>query len=82
MANDGYHEPIEELSDKTRVMHKAITYLMEELAAVVWYNQRVDASVNDLNLDSDILQDLVTEKGLIIIGAEYCVKTGAVNFIG
>lgn len=55
---------------------------MEELAAVDWYNQRVDASVNDLNLDSDILQDLVTEKGLIIIGAEYCVKTGAVNFIG
>ena len=43
MANDGYHEPIEELSDKTRVMHKAITYLMEELAAVDWYNQRVDA---------------------------------------
>ena len=43
MANDGYHEPIEELSDKTRVMHKAITYLMKELAAVDWYNQRVDA---------------------------------------
>ena len=81
MANEGYHEPVKELSDETRDMHRAITSLMEELEAVDWYNQRVDASVNDLNLDSDILQDLVTEKGLIIIGAEYCRDTGAVTFI-
>ena len=37
------HEPIEELSDETRDMHRAITSLMEELEAVDWYNQRVDA---------------------------------------
>jgi len=43
MANEGYHEPIEELSDKTRDMHRAIISLMEELEAVDWYNQRVDA---------------------------------------
>jgi uncharacterized protein len=43
MSNEGYHEPIEELSDKTRDMHRAITSLMEELEAVDWYNQRVDA---------------------------------------
>lgn len=43
MANEGYHEPIEELSDATRDMHRAITSLMEELEAVDWYNQRVDA---------------------------------------
>ena len=43
MANEGYHEPIEELSDSTRDMHRAITSLMEELEAVDWYNQRVDA---------------------------------------
>ena len=43
MANEGYHEPIEELSDKTRDMHRAILSLMEELEAVDWYNQRVDA---------------------------------------
>jgi len=42
MANEGYHEPIEELSDETRDMHKAIVSLMEELEAVDWYNQRVD----------------------------------------
>jgi uncharacterized protein len=43
MANEGYHESIEELSDETRDMHRAIVSLMEELEAVDWYNQRVDA---------------------------------------
>jgi len=43
MANEGYHEPIEELSAETRDMHRAIISLMEELEAVDWYNQRVDA---------------------------------------
>ena len=43
MANEGYHEPIDELSDETRDMHRAIISLMEELEAVDWYNQRVDA---------------------------------------
>ncbi len=43
MANEGYHEPIDELSDDTRDMHRAITSLMEELEAVDWYNQRIDA---------------------------------------
>lgn len=43
MSNEGYHEPINELSDETRDMHRAITSLMEELEAVDWYNQRVDA---------------------------------------
>ena len=38
MANEGYHEPINELSDETRDMHRAITSLMEELEAVDWYN--------------------------------------------
>lgn len=43
MANEGYHEPVNELSDETRDMHRAITSLIEELEAVDWYNQRVDA---------------------------------------
>ena len=47
MANEGYHELIEELSDDTRDMHRAITSLMEELEAVDWYNQRVDACKDD-----------------------------------
>jgi hypothetical protein len=43
MSSVGYHEPIEELSSGTRDMHRAIVSLMEELEAIDWYNQRVDA---------------------------------------
>jgi hypothetical protein len=43
MASEGYHEPIEKLSAETMDMHRAITSLMEELEAVDWYNQRMDA---------------------------------------
>nr|CAP47616.1 putative integron gene cassette protein [uncultured bacterium]CAP48524.1 putative integron gene cassette protein [uncultured bacterium]CAP48525.1 putative integron gene cassette protein [uncultured bacterium]CAP48593.1 putative integron gene cassette protein [uncultured bacterium]CAP48635.1 putative integron gene cassette protein [uncultured bacterium] len=43
MASEGYHEAIEDLSNETRDMHRAIVSLMEELEAVDWYNQRVDA---------------------------------------
>jgi uncharacterized protein len=43
MSNEGYHEPLNELSDETRDMHRAVISLMEELEAVDWYNQRADA---------------------------------------
>jgi ferritin-like protein len=44
MANEGYHEAVEKLSAETMDMHRAITSLMEELEAVDWYNQRMDAT--------------------------------------
>ena len=47
MANEGYHEALQDLSDETKDMHRAIVSLMEELEAVDWYNQRVDACSND-----------------------------------
>ena len=40
MPSTGYHEPMEELNDKVRDMHRAIVSLMEELEAVDFYNQR------------------------------------------
>jgi uncharacterized protein len=43
MSSVGYHEPVSEMSDETRDMHRAIVSLMEELEAVDWYNQRADA---------------------------------------
>lgn len=46
MANEGYHEPVEELSDESRDMHRAIISLMEELEAIDWYQQRIDACRN------------------------------------
>ena len=47
MANEGYHEPFELLSEETRDMHRAIVSLMEELEAVDWYNQRIDVCKDD-----------------------------------
>ena len=47
MADGGYHEALEELSAETKDMHRAIRSLMEELEAVDWYNQRVDACSDD-----------------------------------
>lgn len=43
MASVGFHEAIDKLSAETMDMHRAIVSLMEELEAVDWYNQRVDA---------------------------------------
>ena len=43
MAHEGYHEPIEKLTARTRDMHRAIISVMEELEAIDWYQQRVDA---------------------------------------
>ena len=61
MANEGYHEPIEELSDETKDMHKAIVSLMEELEAVDWYNQRVD-TCKDLDLKAILEHNRDEEK--------------------
>ncbi|HSL59194.1 MAG TPA: ferritin-like domain-containing protein [Acidimicrobiales bacterium] len=44
MANEGYHEPVELLSPATMDRHRAIASLMEELEAVDWYDQRVEAT--------------------------------------
>lgn len=38
-----FHESEERLAPRTRDMHRAIVSLMEELEAIDWYNQRVDA---------------------------------------
>ena len=46
MAHDTYQEPVTELSKETLDMHRAIASLIEELEAVDWYNQRVDACAN------------------------------------
>ena len=61
MANEGYHEPITELTAETRDMHRAITSLMEELEAVDWYNQRVDAC-QDVELKAILAHNRDEEK--------------------
>ena len=61
MANEGYHEPVDELTAETRDMHRAIISLMEELEAVDWYNQRVDAC-QDKELKSILAHNRDEEK--------------------
>ena len=46
MASEGLHEPIEKLKPETVDIHRAIVSLMEELEAIDWYRQRVDASAD------------------------------------
>jgi ferritin-like protein len=44
MSSEGYHEPVERLQVATVDRHRAISSIMEELEAVDWYDQRVDAT--------------------------------------
>jgi hypothetical protein len=41
MGTDQYHEPAEELSQKTRTFARMITALVEEAEAIGWYEQRI-----------------------------------------
>ena len=65
MANEGYHEPIEKLSAATMDMHRAIVSLMEELEAVDWYNQRVDAC-SDAELKRILAHNRDEEKSTLL----------------
>ena len=47
MASEGLHEPADALRPETMDLHRAIVSLMEELEAVDWYNQRVDAASDE-----------------------------------
>jgi hypothetical protein len=41
MPTEQYHEPPDELSDKTRTFARMITSLIEEAEAINWYTQRI-----------------------------------------
>ncbi len=41
MGFNQYHEPAEELSEKTRTFARMITSLTEEAEAIGWYEQRI-----------------------------------------
>ena len=47
MASDSLHEPADQLKPQTIELHRAIVSLMEELEAIDWYNQRVNACKDD-----------------------------------
>jgi hypothetical protein len=43
-ASNGWHEREESLRQGTKDMHRALVSLQEELEAVDWYQQRIDAT--------------------------------------
>ena len=60
MATEQYHEPADELSQKTRTFARMITALIEEAEAIGWYEQRLS-----LEKDADaraIMQDAQKEE--------------------
>lgn len=46
MSSEAYHEPLDRLKPATIDRHRAIQSIMEELEAVDWYDQRVDAATD------------------------------------
>ncbi len=47
MASEGFHELPQDLTPQTRDMHRAVRSLMEELEAIDWYQQRIDATTDE-----------------------------------
>ena len=47
MASEGFHESPQDLTPEMRDMHRAIVSLKEELEAIDWYQQRVDATTDE-----------------------------------
>ena len=47
MATDQWHESSDQLTEATKNMTRAINSLKEELEAIDWYQQRVDASSDE-----------------------------------
>ena len=46
-ASAAFHESPEDLRPETRDRHRGLASLMEELEAVDWYDQRIDAAGDD-----------------------------------
>ena len=61
MGGGVYLEILEKLSPKTRELHRALQSLIEELEAVDWYQQRVDAT-DDEELRSILAHNRDEEK--------------------
>jgi uncharacterized protein len=57
----GLHEPEDRLSSETVDRHRALTSIQEELEAVDWYAQRVDAT-NDADLAAVLAHNRDEEK--------------------
>jgi hypothetical protein len=60
MSSENLHAPREVLSQEARLLHNAITSLVEELEAVDWYRQRAD-DTEDEQLKQILLHNMREE---------------------
>lgn len=58
----------------TELRHHPEAFMQEAVRA------NIRASVNHLRHGSDVLEQLIEREGLLIVGAEYSLETGAVDF--
>jgi ferritin-like protein len=77
MSSEGYHEPIDRLQGATVDRHRAIQSIMEELEAVDWYDQRVDAT-DDPSLASVLGHNRDEEKEHAAMTIEWLRRNDAV----
>ncbi|MGH7199918.1 MAG: encapsulin-associated ferritin-like protein [Planctomycetaceae bacterium] len=60
-SSANFHEPVERLSESTLDHHRALVSLMEELEAIDWYQQRIDAT-GDEDLRAILVHNREEEK--------------------
>ncbi|HEX4775523.1 MAG TPA: ferritin-like domain-containing protein [Acidimicrobiia bacterium] len=70
MASEGYHEPVEWLDQRTIEQHRAVQSVVEELEAVDWYDQRVNAT-HDEALKRILAHNRDEEKEHAAMGLEW-----------
>jgi carbonic anhydrase len=60
------------------------TNLTHDLDALVRHAVRANiaASVSHLRHGSEVLEQLIADEGLVVVGAEYALDTGVVEFLG
>src|SRR5205807_9504932 len=80
MSSEVLHAPREVLSQEARLLHNAITSLMEELEAVDWYRQRAD-DTEDEALREILLHNMREEMEHASMVLEWIRRTNA-DFAG
>jgi len=83
-ATDCQSRNVRSIVDRIRPSVEALlaTELRHEQDALVRESVRANirASANHLRYGSDVLEQLVQNNGLLVVGAEYSLETGAVDF--
>lgn len=83
-GNDSPSKNISAIVDRVKpaveaLMHTELKNKPEKLISEA-VRANVRASANNLRHGSEIIENLIEKEGLLIVGAEYCLESGAVNF--